>query len=180
MTAPPEGFERICLMGNHEAMMLQFLADPSPDSMWLSQGGMQTLMSYGVSETMLQGAGRRALRQMIEAYVPTEHLVFLRNMPVLLETPEHLFVHAGIDRTVAISEQPDDILLWYRDDLVETYDGLGRQVVHGHTFTPEPLLSPFRVAIDTGAYHTGTLTAAAFSPGKVPRIINVVATQGSP
>ena len=37
-----------CLLGNHEAAMLEFLEDPAR-SAWLSYGGMATLASYGVS-----------------------------------------------------------------------------------------------------------------------------------
>lgn len=174
MGAPPTGFERVCVMGNHEALMLQFLADPRPDSIWLSQGGRETLISYGAPESAFAGAGRRALAQLAEAYVPAEHIEFLKSMPVLLETPGRLYVHAGIDKNYAIPDQPDEALMWYRDDFAETYEGLGRQVIHGHSFTREPLVLPFRVAIDTGAYHTGILTAAAFSASGAPRLINVV------
>jgi serine/threonine protein phosphatase 1 len=40
-------------------------------------------------------------------------------------------------------------------------------VVHGHTITPTPTVSNGRIAIDTGAYATGRLTAAMVVPGDV-------------
>ena len=37
------------LLGNHEAMLLQFLEDASIGMEWLAYGGLATLMSYGIS-----------------------------------------------------------------------------------------------------------------------------------
>ena len=45
----------ICLMGNHERMLLDFVEDPASSGRWLRFGGLQTLMSYGVRGL---GAGR--------------------------------------------------------------------------------------------------------------------------
>src|ERR1700676_210566 len=38
----------VCLRGNHEALMEDFLRDPASLQPWLQLGGMQTLASYGV------------------------------------------------------------------------------------------------------------------------------------
>jgi serine/threonine protein phosphatase 1 len=175
----PEAIERICLMGNHEALMLGFFADPRPDAMWLSQGGRETLLSYGVPSAMLERPTRNSLAQALRAYVPEEHLEFLRGMPVLLQTPTHIYVHAGIDSAVSIAEQSTDTLLWYRDDFAETYERLGHRVVHGHSYTSQPLVTDHRIAVDTGAYHTGTLSAVALSPGAPPRILSVPPAPGA-
>src|SRR6218665_1094709 len=35
----PEGFRRVCLAGNHEEVMLDFLENPSVDHRWLDFGG---------------------------------------------------------------------------------------------------------------------------------------------
>lgn len=169
----PEGIERICLMGNHEAMMLDFIADPKPGAMWLAQGGRETLMSYGVPALALERATRRDLVGLVQAYIPPDHLAFLRSMPVLLQTPAHLYVHAGIDAAMSIEDQPTDVLLWYRDDFSETYEELGRRVVHGHSVVAQPLVTASRIAIDTGACRTGTLSAVAITPTEPPRILDV-------
>lgn len=75
---------------------------------------------------------------------------------------------------MSIEDQPTDVLLWYRDDLAETYAALGRCVVHGHTVVAEPLVTGGRIAIDTGACRTGTLSAVAIAPGEPPRILDVM------
>ena len=38
----------VCLRGNHEALMEDFLRDPANLRSWLQLGGKQTLASYGV------------------------------------------------------------------------------------------------------------------------------------
>src|ERR1700722_5433994 len=38
----------VCLRGNHESLMEDFLRDPANLGPWLQLGGMQTLSSYGI------------------------------------------------------------------------------------------------------------------------------------
>src|SRR6185312_1069102 len=45
---PLPGFATVRLMGNHEEAMLAFLDGESDGLDWLSFGGLETLMSYGV------------------------------------------------------------------------------------------------------------------------------------
>ena len=165
LSAPaPDGLRRFVLKGNHEAMMLDFIARPRAGSRWLESGGRETLLSYGVPSRALAGRpGSRAIRQLVESYVPDEHLAFLASLPSLLETPKHLLVHAGLRPGVAPSAQGEPDLLWYRDDFTETYASIGKTVVHGHQIREKPLVTPSRVALDTGAYLGGRLSAARLS-----------------
>ena len=48
MTSPRICHERICLRGNHEAMLLAALQSPSFMPLWLRNGGLETMRSYGV------------------------------------------------------------------------------------------------------------------------------------
>ena len=41
-----KGGTKVYLKGNHEAMMLDFLADPSTGPLWFENGGLATLLSY--------------------------------------------------------------------------------------------------------------------------------------
>jgi serine/threonine protein phosphatase 1 len=134
LSPPPPGFSRICLRGNHEAMMLAFLARPGYGASWLENGGCETLRSYGASPDLLHKGGRRPLEEFVETGIPPAHRAFLAGLPVLLETPDAVFVHAGMPRS-------------------------------------EPLLSPRRIAIDTGAYITGRLTAVRLAPGDPPQLL---------
>ncbi|MDB5541400.1 MAG: serine/threonine protein phosphatase [Devosia sp.] len=164
---PPPGFRRICLAGNHELEMLSVLHGGRSRS-WLEFGGSETLRSYGIGDDRLRGAA--ALRRLIEAHVPNEHVAFLESLPALLETPGFVFVHAGLQPGVPIAAQTLEDLVWYRDDFAETYETLGLTVVHGHSIRDEVLLSPNRIGVDTGAFVTGRLSAVRLAPGLPPQV----------
>lgn len=172
----PAGLRRINLMGNHEAMMLDFLHRPSGNAMWLEQGGAETLASYGVELDRLRRAGSREVREIVASYVPAEHVEYLAALPVLLDTPLALFVHAGLRPGLGVGEQRDRDLLWYRDEFTADFAEFGRPVIHGHTMRAEPLVSPFRIAIDTAAVVSGRLTAVRVGIGS-PKLFSV---QGQP
>ena len=167
LARPPSGFQRICLKGNHEAMMLAFVRDPRRGAIWLENGGRETLLSYGLpSDTLLRGVAPRVLENLIACHVPDEHIEFLETLPVLLDTPAAIFVHAGLRPGVRLEAQDDDELIWFRDNYESDYAEFGRPVVHGHMPRSEALVAPYRIAIDTGAYVNGRLTAARIIPGE--------------
>ena len=171
MLAPtPGGLKRYSLMGNHEAMMLDFLRRPSPNAPWLEFGGRETLLSYGVPmEALMHNRfGAREARQMVDIYIPGDHIEFLEELPVMIETPSTLLVHAGIRPGIGLAGQADQDLIGYRDNFEASYADLGRTVIHGHTIREEPLVAPNRIAIDTGAYFSGRLTAVRIVPGELP------------
>lgn len=157
--APPSGFTRICLAGNHEDAMSGFLATPNPRANWLDFGGRETLLSYGIPGDRIESASKRALEAMVESYVPREHRTFLASLPVSVETPDFLFVHAGIRPDRPWQDQSDEDLLWYQDDFRATYVDSDLTIVHGHIITETPLLTARRICTDTGAYVSGVLSA---------------------
>ncbi|MFM8680286.1 MAG: metallophosphoesterase, partial [Alphaproteobacteria bacterium] len=153
---PPPGFERACLAGNHEQLMLAFLDDPGEAAPWLANGGAATLASYGV-------AGAAALR----AALPAAHLAFLRGLGRMRREGDYLFVHAGIRPGVAPGDQVEDDLLWIRRPFLSSNSDPRCVVVHGHSIVEEPEIHPNRIAIDTGAYASGVLTALALEGERV-------------
>lgn len=169
---PPAGFVRHCIAGNHEAEMVAFMRSPRADSPWLEFGGRETLHSYGISDERIAG-GRRMLQQLVASHVPDEHLEFVANLPVMIETPDFVFVHAGIRPGIATANQALQDLLWYRDDFAATYDGLGKTVVHGHTMREAVLVSPHRIGVDTGAFLTGRLSAVKLTADGSVTVIDV-------
>ena len=68
-------------------------------------------------------------------------------------------MHAGLRPEVALEDQEAWDLMWIREDFLYSEADFGRIVVHGHTpgHTPEEYKN--RIAIDTGAFMTGRLTA---------------------
>ena len=167
----PQGFDRLTLAGNHEAMMLDFLAAPSERHHWLELGGRQTLHSYGLPPPALRGLSAKGARTIVESCIPAAHRSFLEEAPSLFETPTTIFVHAGLRPGLPLLAQSDDDLLWVRPDETTDYAPFGKRVVHGHTPVPRPLLLPSRINIDTGAFATGRLTAVRLIPGEPPAVL---------
>jgi serine/threonine protein phosphatase 1 len=59
---------------------------------------------------------------------------------------------------IAIEQQRDEDILWIRDEFLRSDFNFGKQIVHGHTITPEADIRPNRIGIDTGAFASGHLT----------------------
>lgn len=165
--APPAGFRRICLAGNHETMMLRFLDAPDPNDDWLKFGGQETLYSYGISLPAGNRLKRKQLKALLDSHIPREHIAFLRELPLTLSLPGTVFVHAGLRPGIdSVERQHEGDLLWIRDEFFDAPPTRDRLVVHGHTPAPEPVSLPGRICVDTGAFATGTLTAARLQQGE--------------
>lgn len=173
---PPAGFERVCLKGNHEALMQRFLEDPEEWRPWLANGGVETLASYGIALPEAPGDHRAAagLQQRLRRAMPVEHRLLLDTMPVSHAEGDWLFVHAGIRPDVALDAQAPDDLIWIRQPFLRHRERFAHMVVHGHTIQPEADLQPNRIGIDTGAFYSGRLTALAVT-GDGVRLLTTVA-----
>lgn len=172
LTTAPD-FDRICLVGNHELAMAEFLRAPRRRHEWLEFGGLETLLSYGIEEAALHRALAKVdrLQAVVDSHIPGEHRQFLDELPVLLETRQHIFVHAGLRPGTPIEIQHDSDLVWFRDSFSSDYAEFGKTIVHGHTPVMEPLLSQHRICVDTGAYATGRLSAVKLVAGNEPFVL---------
>jgi serine/threonine protein phosphatase 1 len=156
--------ERECvfLLGNHEAMFLDFLgwrgASYFGGDAFLLNGGDRTLASYGYFDE----PGRRF-------ELPAAHEVFYRGLRLWHVEGDYLFVHAGLNERLldetdlkwALRRSRPEDLLWARSsgDLPHR---LGVTLVYGHTPAPDLQVRwnpPFSIGIDTGACYGGRLTA---------------------
>ena len=161
LEAPLEGFERVVLLGNHEAFMLRFLRDPEAGPLWLANGGAATCRSYGADpDASPGGADRMAwLRGELVSRLPAEHRAFLEGLARSHVEGGYLFVHAGIRPEVPLDRQDPEDLLWIREPFLGSDLDHGKVVVHGHTPTDRPVVRANRIGIDTGACYGGRLTA---------------------
>jgi serine/threonine protein phosphatase 1 len=170
LTGRPEGFERHFLKGNHEAAMLAFLDDPIANKAWLEHGGLETVASYQVHPLPSRGAGGEQLmraRDDLAKRLPPEHLAFLAGLERYVPIGDYVFAHAGVDPKRKLEEQTDADLLWIRGRFLDDQRRLPFRVVHGHTPVAAPYEDERRVAVDTGAYYSGVLTAARFQGDSV-------------
>lgn len=151
----------VCLMGNHEASLLDFVDDPVAASRWLDFGGLQTLASYGVP--LPTGRDRAQLHNAALTLGARmgPHLGFLRN--ALLphhESGDVVFVHAALAPNRPLPAQREDVILWGDEAFLRTGWRADRLAVHGHYASNDVVSAPGRVCIDTGAFYSGVLTAA--------------------
>lgn len=159
----------MCLMGNHEQMLLRFLDDPEARGpAWLRYGGLQTLASYQIAN---DASGLRGVRDKLAAAIGIEIVEWLRNLPLVWTTGNIAVTHAGADPRSPVDNQPDRALLWGHADFETVPRGDGVWVVHGHTIVDEACATDGRIAIDTGAYATGTMTAAKISKDGVSFLV---------
>lgn len=164
------------LLGNHEASMLEFLENPAAAAEWLSYGGVETLGSYGIRASVgtADPVRCRALRDALADRLPEEHLAFLKGLEPMIQLGDYAFVHAGIRPGVPLDRQRREDLLWMREPFLSSRLHHGKVVVHGHTVVEQPLFLSNRIAVDTGAYATGVLTALVLH-GATQRALNVSA-----
>lgn len=158
------GFRRFALIGNHEQMMLDFLANPAARAYWLDEGGLETLASYGIGIDYPPLRTSDALRASLDAQFPASHRAFLTALPFYLSLPGWLFVHAGIRPGIPLSMQTDNDLIWIRKPFLTSQLTGGLRVVHGHTPGPDIVVTPHRIDVDTHCYHSGRLSAVRVTP----------------
>jgi serine/threonine protein phosphatase 1 len=148
------------LMGNHEEVFLLAAAgDVQAMRLFVRIGGMETILSYGVSEEEYRTTDFEELTALFAKRVSPEHVAFISSFEDYLEIGDYLFVHAGLRPGVALDEQKPSDLRWIRDDFLLHGDDFGHVVVHGHSITEAVDVRPNRIGIDTGAYESGRLTA---------------------
>jgi serine/threonine protein phosphatase 1 len=156
---PLAGFEGVHLKGNHEDMMLDFLAGPA-EPLWTGNGGIATLASYGVEPPVVlyHPPDLETFRRRLRAAIPPNHLGFLRGLRLCHTDGDYFFVHAGVRPGVPLDDQDPYEMMWIRDRFLLSDADFGKRVVHGHTPCPVPEVLGNRIGIDTGAYFSGRLT----------------------
>lgn len=158
---PLEGFECHHLKGNHEDLLLRFLETGEQGEVWMLNGARATLESYGVewSDMAHDADGMEEMRRKFDDLMPVDHRRFFRELALYHREGDYLFVHAGIRPRVPLDRQRAHELMWIRDAFLDSEADHGCVVVHGHTIRQQPEVRANRIGIDTGAFHTGRLTA---------------------
>lgn len=155
------------LMGNHEQLLLNFLRSPEKQGRrWLRNGGLQTLASFGISGVTESSGGKslvNARDHLFEA-MGERMVTWLAGFECLAWSGNVVVVHAGADPRVPLEEQDTDTFIWGHPEFSKVSRTDGFWIVHGHTIVDKPVISQGRISIDTGAYATGTLTAAIVTP----------------
>ncbi len=157
--------DAICLIGNHEQMLLEFLDRPAENAQrWLRNGGRETLASYGIELTNdepdeILDASRDLARAATNGTVD-----WLRSLPLHWQSGNLLVTHAGPNPAEPIDRQPDDVFTWGHSRFLRQARSDGLWVAHGHWVQDRPVITDGRIAVDTGAWFSGRLTAALIQP----------------
>src|SRR5512136_1687610 len=75
----------VCLTGNHEQMFLNYYREGRDEELFMHNGGLNTLISYG-----LAGAGKK------HHAIPDTHMEFFTTLQTWFTTEDYIFVHAGL------------------------------------------------------------------------------------
>lgn len=159
-----------CLQGNHEDMLLKFLEDPAErGARWLRYGGLQALSSFGVGG-ISDGSSPAAMvnaRDALRDAMGPDLIDWLSGLDIRWHNGNVAVVHAAADPAVAMADQEPRTLKWGHRDFMSVPRSDDVWVVHGHTIVDQPTQEDGRIAVDTGAFATGRLTAAYIEPGNV-------------
>ncbi|MBI5846634.1 MAG: serine/threonine protein phosphatase [Nitrospirae bacterium] len=127
------------LMGNHEEMCLKAHkgnrdARIAAKFHWLANGGEATLQSFG-------------------GELPAGVISFMKKLLLYAETEQYIFVHAGADHSLPLSEADPEDLLWSSSPLPH-YSG--KMVIVGHAIRDEVSFHARSntLYIDTGAFQS--------------------------
>jgi serine/threonine protein phosphatase 1 len=144
----------ILLRGNHEEMLMKYLAGVDP-GVYMINGGQETLNSY-----------KKQYKDLGPKVIPPNHFSFFINLVMYYETDEYIFVHAGLRENVPLAEQTTADLLWIRKEFIDSNYDFGKRVIFGHTPFAEPLVQANKIGIDTGAVYDNKLTCL-----ELPRMV---------
>lgn len=146
----------ICLMGNHEEMMLSVMREGQPHDEWLRHGGIETLDSYGFDGSL--------------DFLPPRHNAFFDALIDGFETETHLFVHAAYDPDLPLQDQSRYMLRWHslRTGVPGPHFS-GKTAVVGHTANRagEVFNAGHLICLDTYCYGGGWLTAMDVESGEI-------------
>lgn len=157
----------IFLRGNHEEMFLDFIGEGGANKQaFFHNGGAQTLMSYGWSES-----DRAPTAEAAHALVPAQHLAFFGRLVLRHEEDGFAFVHAGVRPGVALAEQSREDLLWIREEFLLVDHRLDETVVFGHTPYRDVWFGGARkVGLDTGCVYGGRLSCLDLTQGVLHQV----------
>lgn len=140
----------VCLRGNHEQMFLNYYCEHRDEELFMHNGGLITLISYGIVKE------KRAENMPM----PESHLQFFSTLQPFYETDQYIFVHAGLRPGIPLEKQSTDDLLWIRQEFFGSRYDFGKTVIFGHTPISYglPYMEKNKIGIDTGAVYGGRLT----------------------
>jgi serine/threonine protein phosphatase 1 len=142
--------EIIALRGNHEDMLLKWYDGVWSGDIFLSNGGVATMHSFGIHPSQIED-------------FPRDYIEFIRKLPVWFKDEHRVYVHAGINPFR--DEQMMEDILWIREPFLNYTGKFFKYVVHGHTPTSngEVDIRDNRANVDSGGVFGGHISCLVFN-----------------
>lgn len=119
------GYQVKCLRGNHEHELLATIAgEPNANHMWKAEAERQlTLASFGVTQP---------------ADIPARYVAWMAALPLTVELPDFVLVHAGFNFALPPAEMRTDThsMLYTKGFVFDPTRLAGKRLLHGHVPTP--------------------------------------------
>lgn len=169
MAIPKRQFDAYYLRGNHESALLTFLEHPETGPSWVTLGGRETMFSYGVRAPGPTGTETEFVRAAtaLRAAIPPAHLEFLQRVDLYVRLGDYLFVHAGLRPGRSLAKQAQEDILEIRTQFLKSRARWPFVIVHGHSPVAQATRFDRRIALDTGAFATGRLSAVRLDGANV-------------
>lgn len=158
----------VFVRGNHDEFWMNHITNGWAESIWINQGGSETIKSYGGKA--IPGDSLNDKPKLLDIRginIPVTHQDFFNKSKLWHIENDMLFVHGGINPKVPIEGQRKFDLLWDRDLIkyakkhpIPPY----KKVFIGHTTTQNidggllPVKLNNLICLDTGAGWNGKLT----------------------
>lgn len=158
--------QAICLRGNHEEMLLNFMKNPNEfSSNYAMNGGMVTVASF--LQTELKGKEPIELASSLQEKAPWLKS-FIETLPLKFEWGNFLIVHAGVNLTIRNWRNTSNRdMVWIREGFYDQSNRTGKTIIFGHTVTAMLNEDPTdtsiwktedgKIGIDGGAVYGGSL-----------------------
>ena len=168
----------VLVLGNHDEYLLRLLKGELSDDdqrVWMMLGGIETLQSYAVDHCETDDQIRVDLER-----IRPKHVALLKSAVSMVLSPRHCFVHAGINPARPLNDQSEKDLRYIRKGFLDHTEMMERIIVHGHSITPSERPEVFRnrIAIDTGSYRTGRISAAIFENDILTGFVSAEVVEG--
>lgn len=107
----------ICLLGNHEELLIKSLfnnMDNDRLELWLDNGGYKTIYSYALGVGIDSEDIKSLSFERFKSLIPKNHISFFSSLFLYHEDDSYIYVHAGCDPNISLSENDDNVLIWDR------------------------------------------------------------------
>lgn len=145
----------ICLRGNHEQMAIDAYRRGKTD-LWYYNGGEYTVASFERNGETMDAA-----------------ISWFETLPLVYDTPEIIFCHAGLTYPMLADNDPHD-LLWGREWIKTDSEPREKQVVFGHTPNRNGEAYTTQtgdICIDSACVYGGRLAALVVQEDGVSRLV---------